>query len=148
VSRIRGGKAITVTTDVTKRDQVKKLVDATVQTYGRIDVIINNAGLMPQAPLERLKIDEWDRMIDVNIKGVLYGIAAALPHIASRRLGYRKVGSRLTIQALAACLRSKVSASRWRMTPPFLMTIWAVKALEPSLRDRPIIVPIGVPASS
>jgi len=57
------------------------LVDAAVQTYGRIDVMINNAGLMPQSPLERLKIEEWDRTIDVNIKGVLYGIAAALPHM-------------------------------------------------------------------
>jgi NADP-dependent 3-hydroxy acid dehydrogenase YdfG len=75
----RGGKATAVTTNVTDRQQVKKLVDAAVQAYGRIDVIINNAGLMPQAPLERLQIDEWDRMIDVNIKGVLYGIAAALP---------------------------------------------------------------------
>ena len=46
-------------------------MDAAVQTFGRIDVMINNAGLMPQAPLERLKIDEWDRMIDVNVKGVL-----------------------------------------------------------------------------
>jgi NADP-dependent 3-hydroxy acid dehydrogenase YdfG len=51
--------------------QAKKLIDAAVQTYGRIEVMINNGGLMPQAPLERLKIDEWDRMIDVNIKGVL-----------------------------------------------------------------------------
>jgi NADP-dependent 3-hydroxy acid dehydrogenase YdfG len=67
----RGGKSIAVTTDVTQRDQVKKLVDAAVQACGRIDVMINNAGLMPQAPLEQLKIDEWDRMIDVNIKGVL-----------------------------------------------------------------------------
>jgi NADP-dependent 3-hydroxy acid dehydrogenase YdfG len=57
------------------------LVDGAVQTYGRIDVMINNAGLMPQSPLERLKIDEWNRMIDVNIKGVLYGIAAALPYM-------------------------------------------------------------------
>ena len=70
-----GGKAFAVTTDITQCDQVKRLVDKAVQTYGRIDVMINNAGLMPQSPLERLKIDEWDRMIDVNIKGVLYGIA-------------------------------------------------------------------------
>jgi len=62
---------------------VKGLVDAALQAYRRIDVIINNAGLMPRVPLERLKIDEWGRMIDVNIKGVLYGIATALPH-ASR----------------------------------------------------------------
>jgi NADP-dependent 3-hydroxy acid dehydrogenase YdfG len=81
----RGGKARVLTTDVTDRRQVKALVDAAVQTFGRIDVMINNAGLMPQAPLERLKIDEWDQMIDVNIKGVLYGIAAALPHMKACR---------------------------------------------------------------
>ncbi len=77
----KGYKAKAVQTDVTDREQVKKLVDSAVDAFGRIDVILNNAGLMPLAPLERLKIDEWDRMIDVNIKGVLYGIAAALPHM-------------------------------------------------------------------
>jgi NADP-dependent 3-hydroxy acid dehydrogenase YdfG len=65
----RDGKAIAVTTDVADCEQVKALVDAAVQAHGRVDVMINNAALMPQAPLERLKIDEWDRMIDVNIKG-------------------------------------------------------------------------------
>ncbi len=67
----KGGKALAVATDVTHRDQVRNLVDAAVKTYGRIDVMINNAGLMPVAPLERLKVDEWERMIDVNLKGVL-----------------------------------------------------------------------------
>jgi NADP-dependent 3-hydroxy acid dehydrogenase YdfG len=84
----KGGKAIAVTTDVTACEEVKKLVDAAVQTYGRIDVMINNAGLMPQSPLERLRIDEWDRMIDVNIKGVLYGIAAALPYMKQQKAGH------------------------------------------------------------
>jgi NADP-dependent 3-hydroxy acid dehydrogenase YdfG len=84
----RDGKAIAVTTDVIHRDQVKTLVDTAVKAYGRIDVMINNAGLMPQAPLERLKIDEWDRMIDVNIKGVLYGIAAALPYMKQQKAGH------------------------------------------------------------
>src|SRR5215469_4076693 len=84
----RGGKALAVPMDVTQCDQVKRLVDAAVQTCGRIDVMINNAGLMPQAPLERLKIDEWNRMIDVNIKGVLYGIAAALPHMKQQKAGH------------------------------------------------------------
>jgi NADP-dependent 3-hydroxy acid dehydrogenase YdfG len=83
-----GGKALAVPTDVTQVDQVKRLVDAAVQTYGRIDVMINNAGLMPHSPLERLKIDEWDRMIDVNIKGVLYGIAAALPYMKQQKAGH------------------------------------------------------------
>jgi NADP-dependent 3-hydroxy acid dehydrogenase YdfG len=83
-----GGKALAIPTDVTDYDQVKKLVDAAVQTYGRIDVMINNAGLMPQSPLERLKIDDWNQMIDVNIKGVLYGIAAALPHMKAQKSGH------------------------------------------------------------
>jgi NADP-dependent 3-hydroxy acid dehydrogenase YdfG len=73
-----GRKAIAMTTDVTRCDQVKRLVEAAVQAYGRIDVMINNAGLMPQAPFERLKIDEWDRMVDVNIKGVGFRPASAL----------------------------------------------------------------------
>lgn len=83
-----GYKARAVATDVTDRNQVKNLVDAAVQEFGRIDVMLNNAGLMPLAPLERLKIDEWDRMIDVNLKGVLYGIAAALPHMQARKSGH------------------------------------------------------------
>ena len=80
-------KALALATDVTKHEQVKKLVDTAVSTFGRIDVMLNNAGLMPQSPLERLKIDDWDRMIDVNIKGVLYGIAAALPHMKQQKSG-------------------------------------------------------------
>jgi NADP-dependent 3-hydroxy acid dehydrogenase YdfG len=83
-----GGKALAVATDVTDRQQVKKLVDTAVQAYGRIDVMINNAGLMQQSPLERLKVDEWDNMIDINVKGVLYGIAAALPHMQRQKSGH------------------------------------------------------------
>jgi len=83
-----GGKALAVETDVSNCDAVKKLVDTAVQTCGRIDVMINNAGLMPQAPLELLKVNEWDRMIDVNIKGVLYGIAAALPYMKQQKSGH------------------------------------------------------------
>jgi len=83
-----GGKALAVATDVTHCDQVKRLVDAAVQKYGRIDVMINNAGLMPHSPLERLKIDDWNQTIDVNIKGVLYGIAAALPYMKQQKAGH------------------------------------------------------------
>jgi len=84
----KGGKALAVPTDVTHYDQVKKLVDAAVKTFGRIDVMINNAGLMPHSPLERLKIDDWNRTIDVNLKGVLYGIAAALPYMKAQLGGH------------------------------------------------------------
>ncbi len=83
-----GGKAIAVETDVTHCDQVKHLVEAAVEKYGRIDVMLNNAGLMQQSPLEFLKVDEWDNMIDINIKGVLYGIAAALPHMTKQKAGH------------------------------------------------------------
>lgn len=83
-----GGKVLAVPTDVTHAEQVKALVDAAIKTYGRIDVMLNNAGLMPHSPLERLKIDDWNRTIDVNLKGVLYGIAAALPHMKQQRAGH------------------------------------------------------------
>jgi len=77
-----------VETDVTDPRQVKALVDHAVTRHGSIDVLVNNAGLMPHSPLERGKIEDWDRMIDVNIKGVLYGIAAALPHMTRQKRGH------------------------------------------------------------
>jgi NADP-dependent 3-hydroxy acid dehydrogenase YdfG len=82
------GNHAVIQTDVAQRAEVKRLVDHAVQSQGRVDVIINNAGLMPLSPLERLKIDDWDRMIDVNIKGVLYGVAAALPHMKTQMSGH------------------------------------------------------------
>lgn len=75
-------------TDVTDRLQVQHLVDQAVKLHGRVDVLINNAGLMPHSMLEMGKVDDWDRMIDVNIKGVLYGIAAALPHMRDQKSGH------------------------------------------------------------
>jgi len=83
-----GGKASAVVTDVTDPLQVQALVDAAVDTHGRVDVILNNAGVMPHSPLERRKIDDWNRTIDINIKGVLYGIAAALPHMQRQKAGH------------------------------------------------------------
>lgn len=82
------GEAKYKVTDVTSRDQMQELVQFTLDTYGKIDVIVNNAGLMPLSFMNKLKIDEWDRMIDVNIKGVLYGIAAVLPHMQERKQGH------------------------------------------------------------
>src|SRR5436853_3968801 len=86
--KVSGAQALAKTTDVTDRAQVKALVDAAVERFGRVDVMLNNAGLMQQSPLERLKVDEWDNMIDINIKGVLYGIAAAMPHMQRQKAGH------------------------------------------------------------
>ena len=83
-----GGKASYHVTDVTNRQALKDLVDATLEKYDRIDVLINNAGLMPLSPLDALKVDEWEQMIDVNIKGVLYSIAAALPTMRKQKKGH------------------------------------------------------------
>ncbi|MGM9511620.1 SDR family oxidoreductase [Larkinella sp. GY13] len=83
----QGGKALAMATDVTQRDQVKKLVDSAVDQFERVDVILNNAGVMPLSPMDRLNVDEWDTMIDVNIKGVLNGIAAVLPYMKEQKSG-------------------------------------------------------------
>ena len=83
-----GGTASYQVTDVADCKQVQALADATLKTYGRIDVLVNNAGLMPLSPLDQLKVDEWDQMVDVNIKGVLYGIAAVLPTMRQQSSGH------------------------------------------------------------
>ena len=82
-----GGKAAAKTTDVTDRQEVLDLADFAVEQFGRLDAWVNNAGLMPLSMLEEGKVDEWDRMVDVNIKGVLYGIHAALPPMLGQGFG-------------------------------------------------------------
>ena len=94
------GAGAAVATDVTDAAQVKALVDGAVAAHGRVDVILNNAGLMPHSPLERVKIDDWDRMIDVNLKGVLYGIAAVLPHMTRQKSG-QKSGHIINVSSVA-----------------------------------------------
>ncbi|HBH7068573.1 TPA: SDR family oxidoreductase [Enterobacter cloacae] len=75
----QGGKAIAVKADVTRQEEVQRAIETAIAAYQRVDVLINNAGFMAIAPLSELKTDEWDKMIDTNLKGVLYGVAAALP---------------------------------------------------------------------
>lgn len=83
-----GAVADYVATDVTNQSDVKALVEKALDNYGRIDVMINNAGVMSLAPMSELKVDEWNRMIDINVKGVLYGIAAALPVFQQQKSGH------------------------------------------------------------
>lgn len=75
-------------TDVTQPDEVNALIKTAYKDFGRVDVLINNAGLMPQSFLEKNKQDEWNQMIDVNIKGVLYGIGAVLPYMREQKSGH------------------------------------------------------------
>jgi NADP-dependent 3-hydroxy acid dehydrogenase YdfG len=166
----RGGKALAVPTDVTDRDQVRRLVDLAVQTYGRVDVMINNAGLMPQSLLEHLKVDEWDRMIDVNLKGVLYGIAAALPHMQRQRAGHiinvssvagHKVGpgsavysaTKHAVRALSEGLRQEVKPWNIRTTvisPGAVATELPNTVTDPDVAERvnKLYEDIGIPADS
>jgi len=81
-----GGEAAYARTDVKRREDVSNLVRLPVERYGKLDVLVNNAGIAPISLLDELRVDDWEEMIDVNIKGVLYGIAAALP--VFRRQGF------------------------------------------------------------
>ncbi|URJ39947.1 SDR family oxidoreductase [Paenibacillus polymyxa] len=83
-----GGTATFQVTDVTQRGDVENLVQHAVDMYGKVDVIINNAGVMPLSTMDKLKVDEWEKMISVNINGVLYGIAAALPVMQKQGYGH------------------------------------------------------------
>ncbi|MET3133580.1 NADP-dependent 3-hydroxy acid dehydrogenase YdfG [Oxalobacteraceae bacterium GrIS 1.11] len=86
--RAEGGRAECCALDVTRLKDVQEFVAFAQKMHGRIDVIINNAGVMPLSKLEALKVEEWDRMIDVNIRGVLHGIAAALPVMQAQHSGH------------------------------------------------------------
>jgi NADP-dependent 3-hydroxy acid dehydrogenase YdfG len=83
----KGGSARFRAVDVTKRADAQALVDFAKAEFGRVDVLVNNAGVMPLSPLDALKVGEWEQMIDVNIRGVLYGIAAVLPDMKARGNG-------------------------------------------------------------
>lgn len=82
----KGGTASYIVTDVTRREQVDALVSLAVERYGKLDVLVSNAGIAPISLLDDLRVEDWEAMIDVNVKGVLYGIAAALP--VFRRQGF------------------------------------------------------------
>jgi len=86
--RDQNGEILVNQLDVTKRQDCTNLANSAVDKYGKIDVLINNAGLMPLSFVKNLKIDEWDKMVDVNIKGVLYSTAAVIPHMLSNKSGH------------------------------------------------------------
>ncbi|MDW3689108.1 SDR family oxidoreductase [Cupriavidus sp. CV2] len=118
-----GGEAIAVVADVAKRADVENLIKAGQDKFGRVDVLVNNAGIMPMAAMSKLKVDEWDQMIDVNIKGVLYGIAAALPGMRANKSGH--------IINLSSVAGLRVSAG---VGTVYSATKFAVKAISEGLR--------------
>lgn len=83
-----GGEAVHAQVDVARREDVARIVTMATAHYGRLDVLINNAGIGPISPLDELRVDDWDAMIDINIKGMLYGIAAALPVFRKQGAGH------------------------------------------------------------
>lgn len=119
-----GGSALFRAVDVTRREDVQAFIDYAVAAYGRVDVLVNNAGVMPLSKLEALKVDEWDRMIDVNIRGVLHGIAAALPLMQARRSGQF-----INIASIGAYAVSPTAAV-------YCATKYAVRAISEGLRQE------------
>lgn len=120
----QGGNAIYQVTDVTDRGQVEALAKTAKETYGRIDVLVNNAGLMPLSPLDKLKVDDWEKMVDVNIKGVLFAIAAVLPTMREQHAGHI-----INISSVAGHMVFPSAAV-------YCATKFAVKALSEGIRQE------------
>ncbi|MFP7255890.1 SDR family oxidoreductase [Terribacillus goriensis] len=110
--------------DVTDFNQMQDTVQEIIESYGKIDVIVNNAGVMPLSKLEALKIDEWNRMIDVNIRGVLHGIGAVLPLMKKQHSGH---------------IINIASIGAYEVTPTaavYCATKYAVRAITEGLRQE------------
>lgn len=128
-----GGQAIYKVTDVTSYEQMEELAEASLKAYGKIDVLVNNAGVMPHSFLYKKKIEDWNKMIDVNVKGVLYGIAAVLPTMRDQQSGHIinlssvaghvvgpgstvYAGTKFAVRAISEGLRKEESANNIRST--------------------------------
>ncbi|MET3848699.1 SDR family oxidoreductase [Paenibacillus sp. OAE614] len=119
-----GGSALYQQLDVTNIEQMQSIIRLAQTRFGRVDVIVNNAGVMPLSPLEALKIDEWNRMIDVNIRGVLHGIAAGLPVMKEQQSGH---------------MINVASIGAYSVTPTaavYCATKYAVRAITEGLRQE------------
>ncbi|WP_318372650.1 SDR family oxidoreductase [Enterobacter sp.] len=122
--RFNGAEVEIKALDVTDRRSVEAFAAFALEKWGRIDVIVNNAGIMPLSPMASLKVDEWDQMVDVNIKGVLYGIAAVLPSMLAREAGHI-----INIASIGALAVSPTAAV-------YCATKFAVRAISDGLRQE------------
>jgi NADP-dependent 3-hydroxy acid dehydrogenase YdfG len=122
--RANGAQVMYRALDVTRQQDVQAFADFAVSSYGRIDVMINNAGVMPLSPMAALKVDEWNQMIDVNLRGVLYGIAAVLPtmqkHNGGQIINVSSIGGLQVVPTAAV----------------YCATKYAVRALSDGLRQE------------
>src|SRR6266436_9643930 len=148
-----GGEASYVRTDVKRRDDLSGLVKLACERYGKLDVLVNNAGVGPISPLDDLRVEEWEEMIDINIKGVLYGIAAALPVFRKQGFGHfvniastagLKIvptmavysGTKLAVRAISEGLRQE-AGDKLRVTiisPGFVHTDFAESMTNPQVK--------------
>ena len=150
-----GGEAAYARTDVKRRGDVSDLVKLACERYGKLDVLVNNAGVMPISPLDDLRVEDWEEMIDVNIKGVLYGIAAALPVFRKQGFGHfvntastaglitkpnQSVysGTKFAVRAISEGLRQE-AGDKLRVTiisPGFVHTNFAEAVTNPEVKTQ------------
>lgn len=148
-----GGEVAYASTDVRRRDDLSNLVKLACERYGKLDVLFNNAGVMPVSPLDDLRVEDWEQMIDINIKGVLYGIAAALPVFRKQGFGhfvntastaaYKTVpnqsvysGTKFAVRAISEGLRQE-AGDKLRVTiisPGFVQTNFTEGVTDPEIR--------------
>jgi NADP-dependent 3-hydroxy acid dehydrogenase YdfG len=151
-----GGEAAYAPTDVRRRDDLSLLVKLACERYGRLDVLFSNAGVMPVSPLSDLRVEDWEEMIDINIRGVLYGIAAALPVFRKQGFGHFVhtasvaglqttptmsvySGTKFAVRAISDGLRQEVGSENLRVTvisPGFTRTNFAEGVTNTEVRAR------------
>jgi NADP-dependent 3-hydroxy acid dehydrogenase YdfG len=165
----KGGKVSYLVTDVRRREDVASLVGLATDRYGKLDVLINNAGIAPISRLDDLRVDDWDNMIDVNVKGVLYGIAAALPVFRRQGVGHfvnvlstagiRIVptmavyaGSKNAVRAISEGLRQEAGPSLrvTTISPGYVDTELPSSMTDPALREQgqASMKALAIPASA
>ncbi|WP_342434671.1 SDR family oxidoreductase [Paenibacillus sp. FSL H7-0442] len=155
----RGGEAVYARTDVRRREDLCNLVTLACERYGKLDVLVSNAGVMPISPLDDLRVEDWEHMIDVNIKGVLYGIAAALPVFRKQGFGHfvntastaghktvpnQSVysGTKFAVRAISEGLRQE-AGDKLRVTiisPGIVQTNFTESLTDPAIRDQLAVI--------
>ncbi len=154
-----GGEAVYASTDVRKREDLDRLVALACERYGQLDVLVSNAGVMPISPLDDLRVADWEDMIDVNIKGVLYGIAAALPVFRKQGFGHfvntastaghktvpnQSVysGTKFAVRAISEGLRQE-AGDKLRVTvisPGIVQTNFTEGVTDPGLKEQLTVI--------